>query len=215
MNFLTKTKETIPLILIGIVLPLVGKLEMLKTWPVLVLIVLGICLNFSQPSMTLKKEAADNHDRNSLILILVGALFCFAIPLLDFAYGVPKLIELNHSCTILGISMIWIGFAFRYWSIQVLDRFFTTKVVIQSDHQLVRTGPYKYFRHPSYLGNWISMMGISVLFQSMLGMVFSGVVYLMVYYYRIKCEEKALAGMFPSEYVKYKRDTWGMLPYIF
>ncbi|KAG0225387.1 hypothetical protein BGW42_004457 [Actinomortierella wolfii] len=41
---------------------------------------------------------------------------------------------------------------FRWWSFRELDRYFTFDLKIMDDHKLIGTGPYKYLRHPSYLG---------------------------------------------------------------
>jgi protein-S-isoprenylcysteine O-methyltransferase Ste14 len=212
---LKKIIETIPLILIAVVLPLLGRLDLLSSWPVLVVAAYGILLNLSQPAMSLKKESSNHHDRNSMILIIVGAVLCFALPLADFAYGKPRAILLNQGSTLVGLAMIWGGLIFRVWSIRVLDRFFTAKVVIQSDHQLIRTGPYRYLRHPSYLGAWVAQIGISLLFQSVWGLFFAVVVNFFVYVYRISCEEKALTEMFPNEYPEYKKSTSGILPFFY
>jgi protein-S-isoprenylcysteine O-methyltransferase len=91
------------------------------------------------------------------------------IPIADFAYGKARIIHFAQAATWVALGMIWGGFIFRVWSIRVLDRFFTSRVVIQSDHQLIRTGPYRYLRHPSYLGAWVSQIGISLLLQSLVG----------------------------------------------
>ncbi|MEZ4846789.1 MAG: isoprenylcysteine carboxylmethyltransferase family protein [Bdellovibrionota bacterium] len=210
-----KIIETVPLVLIAVVLPLVGRLELLTTWPVMVVAMYGVLLNLSQPSLNLKKESSDRHDRSSMILIIVGALLCFIIPLADFAYGRPRVILFSQAATWVALILIWGGFIFRVWSIRVLDRFFTAKVVIQSDHQLIRSGPYRYLRHPSYLGAWISQIGISLFFQSVIGLIFSVMINFVIYAYRIHCEEKALTEMFPSEYPEYKKTTSGILPLIY
>lgn len=210
-----KIIETIPLILIAVVLPLIGRLDLLTTWPIMIIAAYGILLNLSQPPMNLSKESSDKHDRKSMILIIVGALLCFIIPIVDFAYGRSRSIDLHQPSTQIAQVMIWGGFIFRFWSIRVLDRFFTSKVVIQSDHQLIRSGPYRYLRHPSYTGAWIAQIGISLLFQSTIGLIFSVVVNFFIYAYRISCEERALTEVFPYEYPEYKKSTSGILPFIY
>ncbi len=51
-----------------------------------------------------------------------------------------------------GCALIGSGLALRVWAIQVLARWFTVDVTIQPDHQLMRSGPYRWLRHPSYTG---------------------------------------------------------------
>lgn len=210
-----KIIETILLILPAIVLPLLGKPALLLTWPVWVAALFGILLSMSQPAMAGKNEKSHAHDRYSMFLILVGALLCFIIPISDYAYGKSKVILIQQTSTRLGLLMIFGGFFFRYWSIQVLGKFFTSKVHIQSDHELIQTGPYQYLRHPSYTGAWISMIGVSLFFQSKMGLAFSIFVYFLIYIYRIECEEKALEGIFGDAYVQYRKKTWRILPFIY
>ena len=207
--------ETFVLIILAIVIPLIGHLSLLLTWPVLITVLYGILLVNSQPTMVGTKAKTEGHDRSSMTLILIGAIFCFVIPIVEHAYFRPKIITLQQLSTWLGIVFIFGGFLFRYYSIRILGRFFTSKVEIQSDHELVQEGPYKIIRHPSYTGAWFSMVGVSLLFQSKIGLVFTIFIYFLIYIYRIECEEKALQGMFGEKYRRYQEKTWRMFPYIY
>lgn len=40
----------------------------------------------------------------------------------------------------------------RLWSIRTLGRFYSHRVRVLGDHQVVRSGPYRWVRHPAYLG---------------------------------------------------------------
>ncbi|MCC6448207.1 MAG: hypothetical protein IT215_05945, partial [Chitinophagaceae bacterium] len=120
-----KIIETIPLVVVAVVLPLIGKLELLQTWPVIVAAAYAAFLNLSQPKLTVNNESSDTHDRNSMILIIIGGLICFIVPLVDFAYGRYRVINFSQVSTWVALVMIWGGWFFRVWSIHVLDRFFT------------------------------------------------------------------------------------------
>ena len=39
----------------------------------------------------------------------------------------------------------------RFWVISSLGAYWTTRIITLPDAPLVRTGPYRYFRHPNYL----------------------------------------------------------------
>ena len=87
--------------------------------------------------------------------------------------------------------------------------------MIQEQHQLITSGPYRYLRNPSYtailtilvgfgfgIGNWLSLL---VLFAA-------GVA---AYAWRIAfVEERALAAQFGEEYQAYKKGTWALIPFI-
>ncbi|MGW2836211.1 methyltransferase family protein [Streptomyces sp. NPDC001493] len=41
---------------------------------------------------------------------------------------------------------------FRLWGIRTLGRFYSHRVRVLGDHQVVRSGPYRWVRHPAYVG---------------------------------------------------------------
>ncbi|MFE9613519.1 methyltransferase family protein [Streptomyces sp. NPDC006012] len=41
---------------------------------------------------------------------------------------------------------------FRLWGIHTLGRFYSHRVRVLGDHQVVQSGPYRWVRHPAYLG---------------------------------------------------------------
>ncbi|MFF4749444.1 methyltransferase family protein [Streptomyces sp. NPDC002514] len=41
---------------------------------------------------------------------------------------------------------------FRLWGVHTLGRFYSHRVRVLGDHQVVRSGPYRWVRHPAYLG---------------------------------------------------------------
>src|SRR3546814_1807757 len=54
------------------------------------------------------------------------------------------------------------GMGLRWWSIRVLARHFTVDVTIHPDHALVRRGPYRLLRHPSYTGLLVTFLGFAL-----------------------------------------------------
>ncbi|CAO3573021.1 unnamed protein product [Mortierella alpina] len=44
------------------------------------------------------------------------------------------------------------GSVLRRWSYSTLGQFFTYQLAIRPGHRLIKTGPYRYLRHPSYAG---------------------------------------------------------------
>ncbi|HEY0334027.1 MAG TPA: PEMT/PEM2 methyltransferase family protein, partial [Stenotrophomonas sp.] len=61
-----------------------------------------------------------------------------------------------------GCALIVTGLALRIWAVHVLARFFTVDVGIRADHQLVRRGPYRWVRHPSYTGVLLAFYGLGL-----------------------------------------------------
>jgi len=112
------------------------------------------------------------------------------------------------------IACIWLGIALRLWAISTLGRFFRMSVVMQTNHQLIQSGPYRVLRHPSYTGALITMAGIGLAIGNWLAMLACVGCMLIAFAARIIVEESALAERFGAEFAEHKRRTWAVVPFI-
>jgi protein-S-isoprenylcysteine O-methyltransferase len=115
----------------------------------------------------------------------------------------------------LGILMMWLGIAIRAWAIRNLGKFFTTVVTIQQGHKVIRAGPYRYVRHPSYSGSFLAFIGAGIALGNALGLVSMAILTYTAYYVRMNIEEQALITAFGEEYVKYMKETKRMVPFLY
>jgi len=120
-----------------------------------------------------------------------------------------------------GETMRWIGVllflgggALRLWPVFVLGRNFSGLVAIQPGHVLVTTGPYRFIRHPSYLGLVISSLGWALAFRSGVGIVLT-LCLLPPLIARIHAEEKLLRDYFDTAYEAYSARTSRLIPGIY
>ena len=105
-----------------------------------------------------------------------------------------------------------LGIALRLWSVRTLARFFTIQVAIRDGHRLIRTGPYRLLRHPSYTGSLMTFLGFGCALGSGAALLTAGVPVTLAFLRRIRVEERVLADAFPAEYPDYARTTWRLLP---
>lgn len=52
-----------------------------------------------------------------------------------------------------------LGASWRIWCFRTLDKFFTFRLQVQDDQKVIKTGPYRYLAHPSYLGQSVNVIG--------------------------------------------------------
>jgi protein-S-isoprenylcysteine O-methyltransferase Ste14 len=90
----------------------------------------------------------------------------------------------------------------------------TSRLQIVENQKLVKDGPYKYIRHPLYLGEILRNFGIVSIFSSGYGILFIMVGTILLLF-RINMEEKMLVEAFGSDYEDYKRTTKKLIPYIY
>ncbi|PWN38549.1 uncharacterized protein FA14DRAFT_27751 [Meira miltonrushii] len=53
-----------------------------------------------------------------------------------------------------------LGASWRIWCFRTLDKFFTFRLQVQDDQKVIKSGPYRYLAHPSYLGQSVNVIGI-------------------------------------------------------
>jgi protein-S-isoprenylcysteine O-methyltransferase Ste14 len=114
----------------------------------------------------------------------------------------------------LGVALVLAGVALRAWAILTLGRYFRREVTIEPGQRLVRRGPYRLLRHPSYAGLVLSFGGFGLAFGSWVGAAVAMLVIFAGMLPRIRVEERALARAFGPDYVNYANSTARMLPYV-
>jgi protein-S-isoprenylcysteine O-methyltransferase Ste14 len=136
--------------------------------------------------------------------------------------SVAAIYAVNHDVAVLpggpwwpvvvGLVLMWLGSLLRMWSMVTLGRFFQLTLSIQDDHRIVERGPYRWLRHPSYLGIIVSLAGIGFVegnWVSLAAMSAGGVIAVLV---RIPVEERLLLGELGERYASYAHRTARLLP---
>ena len=159
------------------------------------------------------KDGAADKGTIRLVWILVASSFIIAwLPvILDFG----RLLVLGDWLTWVGVAIMISGIIFRRYVISVLGKFFTATVQIQKDHELIKAGPYRYIRHPSYLGILIMALGLGIALANWISLLLCIVLPGIGVMQRIKVEEKELERHFGKQYQDYRKNTWCVVPYIY
>ena len=85
-------------------------------------------------------------------------------------------------------------------------------VVIYSDHKLIDTGIYGYVRHPLYASIIWMLYSVSVMYQNILLIILTTVVFIPSMYYRAKQEETELDKVFKGKYTEYTKKVGMFFP---
>ena len=113
-----------------------------------------------------------------------------------------------------GLVLIVVGFVLMLLAEKHLDTQFSVAVELKKDHTLVKTGPYKYVRHPRYLGIALFFAGIAFVFRSWAAMGLT-VMLVMVLAWRITAEEALMKKAFGKEWDAYRAASWRIVPFLF
>jgi len=159
-------------------------------------------------------DAAHARDAGTLrvlvVVITAGVALAAGFDALDLA-RFPR--SLQAPLWWLGIAMMATGMPLRWWSIRVLARHFTVDVAIRPGHELVRRGPYRLLRHPSYAGLLMAFLGFALCLGNWLSLAAMAPVVLAVLW-RIQVEERVLAAAFAERYAAYARKTRRLIPFV-
>jgi len=113
-----------------------------------------------------------------------------------------------------GMAVMLAGLVLRWWSVRTLARFFTVDIAIQPGQTLVRRGPYRLLRHPSYTGALMTVLGFGIGTGVWLAALVAFVPIFLAFLHRIRIEERVLADAFPDAWPRYARETRRLVPYL-
>jgi len=116
---------------------------------------------------------------------------------------------------IAGLVLMWAGVALKLWTIYSLGTFFTVKVVVTEHHRIIDYGPYRWLRHPCYLGMIMTSVGIGLMLGDVVSIAMMLVVSVIVFVVRIHVEEQALLDALGEEYRLYMHRTTRLVPGVF
>jgi len=112
----------------------------------------------------------------------------------------------------LGTVVFALGLALRAWAVHELGRFFKFTVVVQANHQVVDTGPYRLIRHPSYTGLLIIELGLGIALGTWLSIPACLLPPLIAFAIRLLSEERVLARELGEPYRAYMTRTDRLVP---
>lgn len=161
------------------------------------------------------EKGAVVRDRGSYVLLIAAmiigifvAFFCVnAFPGTTIAW---------HQLVLfwLGIAVMLIGVAFRWYAIRALGRFFTRSVATRPGQYVVDTGPYRLIRHPSYTGGLMVFFGMGIAMTNWASLIVMVLASCIGYGYRVHVEERALCADLGDTYRDYMRRTRRFVPFL-
>ena len=113
-----------------------------------------------------------------------------------------------------GVLLYLLGMEWVCWAFLTLGKQHSAEVTIQKEHELITAGPYRWLRHPMYLGLIVFPLGVGLVFGSWIG-VASPLLLIGVFAWRIRDEEKLLRQEFGDRWEAYCQRTWRFIPYLY
>ena len=111
-----------------------------------------------------------------------------------------------------GVAVLATGLAFAVWARVHLGRNWSGTVTIKEGHELIRSGPYAYVRHPIYTGVLTAVLGTALAsgtVHAALGLLVIAAALLR----KLRIEERFLRETFPQDYPDYSAHTPALIPF--
>jgi protein-S-isoprenylcysteine O-methyltransferase len=189
---------------------------------VLLLYVIQAEIRFGAKART---SAAGPADRGSTLAVSLSA----AVPVIGFALamrarpmselaGLPAWLRAPMpglpAVAWVGVVVGALGVLLRLWSLLKLRERFTRTLLVHESHTIERGGPYRFVRHPGYLGSLLCLNGVALASGSWLAFVASIAATSAAYAYRVRVEDAMLIEAFGAPYQSYCREVGALLPFV-
>ena len=108
--------------------------------------------------------------------------------------------------TLLSYVLFLLGFGILFSAARSFKEHKTTinPIKIETASSLVVSGIFNYSRNPMYLGMALILLGLSLKFNLIGGLIFTALFILFITNFQIKPEEKAMQKIFGEEFLSYK-----------
>jgi protein-S-isoprenylcysteine O-methyltransferase Ste14 len=112
----------------------------------------------------------------------------------------------------IGVGLLALGLLFSVWARVHLGRNWSGEVTVKEGHELIRTGPYAYVRHPIYTGLIVAVLGSAIAsgtVRAAIGVLIIAASFLV----KLRREEAFMRETFPGEYPRYAAQVPALVPF--
>ncbi|MGD0536040.1 MAG: isoprenylcysteine carboxylmethyltransferase family protein [Verrucomicrobiota bacterium] len=113
---------------------------------------------------------------------------------------------------VLGVVICVFGLFVTIWARRTLAGNWSSDVTFKQGHELVKSGPYRFVRHPIYTGLLLMCLGSAIEIGRLrcgLGLVVVG----LGFWIKLRQEEKLLLRHFPDAYPAYRKQVQALVPF--
>jgi protein-S-isoprenylcysteine O-methyltransferase Ste14 len=112
-----------------------------------------------------------------------------------------------------GSLMVLAGLLFAIWARVHLGSNWSGRVTLKQNHELIRTGPYRWVRHPIYSGLLLAILGTALVVGEWRGLIATALM-IVSFWRKLRLEEALMRETFGQEYTRYCERTAALVPYV-
>lgn len=193
-------------------LPAIGNPAALRHPQLWILVIFAVAISVFQPAYKPIDDSAPVHDRGTARQIVWSVYLTQLAGIIEAIYfRYPESFRWD-AVTTAALVMMVAGLGLRVWAVLTLGRFFTWFITVYDDHQVIRSGPFRFMRHPAYGGALLLFVATLLFLHAWIGAALSLVFQLFAYVRRIRYEEEMMIDRLGESYVAYRRDVRALVP---
>jgi protein-S-isoprenylcysteine O-methyltransferase Ste14 len=124
--------------------------------------------------------------------------------LLNYLFPIERIIFSPY--TYIGIPLIIFGIYLNWFYVYRIFRKAKTPIDVYKEPKvLIVSGFFRISRNPTYLGMFLTLLGVAILLGSIVAFVFPILFFILTNHFTIPIEEKNLEKKFEKKYMDYKK----------
>jgi protein-S-isoprenylcysteine O-methyltransferase Ste14 len=166
----------------------------------------------------LRTKATERHESASsrashIIPVVLGAVL-IGIPSVPPAWIHRRMLVDPLPLYWIGTILVGVGLMFSIWARRHLGMNWSATITLKEGHVLVRSGPYRWVRHPIYTGLLLALLGTALSRNDWCALLgFALVTAALVR--KLSIEERWMLSAFEDEYRQYKAHVSALIPFLF
>ncbi len=143
--------------------------------------------------------------------VAVGIVLVSSRRLMPAWLGAPLIAPAAPGLYGAGVTLALCGFAIAIWARRRLGGNWSGLVTLKRDHELVRSGPYRFVRHPIYTGLLLAVIGTELAANQRRGIAIVALI-LFGITRKIRIEERLMDETFGAQYAAYRAEVRALVP---
>jgi protein-S-isoprenylcysteine O-methyltransferase Ste14 len=147
-----------------------------------------------------------------LVPLFVAGMLIW-LPTLPGRFLCERFLPPTATTYFIGAAIVALGLCFAVWARVELGRNWSATVTVKEHHELIRSGPYRYVRHPIYTGLLLGYGGSAIARGEWRG-VLAVVIVLVALWRKLRLEERWMLETFGDAYRRYRGEVRALIPFL-
>jgi protein-S-isoprenylcysteine O-methyltransferase Ste14 len=145
------------------------------------------------------------------LIFTVGAFYVMFSQNVTLRWMEMRILPRYPEIANMGIGITAAGLLLAVWARAYLGGNWSGAVTVKVGHQLIRTGPYRWVRHPIYSGMILALIGTAINLGQLRGFI-AGVLLWIGFTMKCRIEERYMMATFGAKYEEYRQTTGRIVP---